>query len=266
MSDDIFTAAEQNNTKRLEQFLADGADPNQQDGERENTPLHWAAAKGNLDAIEILLEYGADVNAQNKHGRTGLHSLISERYDKLALWLVEYCNADPYIADKRGVTPFDLCQKFFQPEMEAAIKNRGKAMVEPDKDDSTEESSDEDIGPAESIKIFTANTTKFKELPVFPATSVEACVLQLVESLGWPKPYTRYIELVEHITKVVGGKRMKKERVCGVSEKVLQIKSAWPLIADKNGAMTNAYSYFFFRVSPSAKNVPTQLHVLYGQV
>ena len=59
---------------------------------------------------------------------------------------------------------------------------------------------------------------------------------------------------------------MKKERVCAANEKVLQLRAAWPLMADKSGNMTNAYSYFFFRVSPSMPLVPTQVHVLYGQI
>jgi ankyrin repeat protein len=121
MSDDIFTAAEKNNVKRLEQFLADGIDVNLRDYDRHNTPIHWAASGGNLDAIELLLEYGADVNAQNKNGRTPLHCLISERFDKIALWLIKCCGADPHIPDKRGVSAYDLAQKFFQPEIDGVV-------------------------------------------------------------------------------------------------------------------------------------------------
>jgi len=265
MSDDIFTAAEKNNTKRLETFLSDGVDPNTLDNERGSTHLYWACAKGNIDAIEILLEYGADVNHQNKHGRTGLHALVSERYDKIALWLVEYCNADPHIADKRGVSPFDLCQKFFQPEMEAALKNRGKQKFD-DVQASESESSDDDFGPGESIPFYNAAHDKYKELHITPPLTAQEVILSLVESLGWPKPYARYIELLEHVTKVVGQKRMKKERITNPGDKVLALKAAWPMLPDKSGVLGHSQSWFLFRVSPSAPNVPTQLHVLYGQI
>lgn len=139
MSDDIWTASETNNTKRLEELLQDGADVNEQDWDRGNTPIHWASARGNLDAIEILLEYGADINIQNKHGRTPLHVLVSERYDKIVLWLVQYCNADPHIPDKRGVTAYDLAQRFFQPEIDRAIANR--AQVDEEEEDVEEQES-----------------------------------------------------------------------------------------------------------------------------
>lgn len=38
-----------------------------------DTPLHWACAVGNKDAVELLLAGGADVNAADHDGRTPLH-------------------------------------------------------------------------------------------------------------------------------------------------------------------------------------------------
>ncbi|GJM91261.1 hypothetical protein PR202_ga07620 [Eleusine coracana subsp. coracana] len=40
-----------------------------------NTPLHFAAAKGHLDIVTLLLEKGADVNARNYCGQVDLSSL-----------------------------------------------------------------------------------------------------------------------------------------------------------------------------------------------
>ena len=39
------------------------------------TALHYAALAGNSDIVQLLLEHGADPNAENDHGRTPLHSL-----------------------------------------------------------------------------------------------------------------------------------------------------------------------------------------------
>lgn len=38
-----------------------------------NTPLHTASMAGNVDCVRLLLEAGADVNAQNMDGSTPLH-------------------------------------------------------------------------------------------------------------------------------------------------------------------------------------------------
>ena len=41
-------------------------------GTNNATPLHWAAGCGHADAVTLLLQNGADVNAKNIFGRTPL--------------------------------------------------------------------------------------------------------------------------------------------------------------------------------------------------
>lgn len=52
-------------------LLENGADPDATD-HFESTPLHRAAAKGNLKMIQILLRYNASVNMQDSEGNTPL--------------------------------------------------------------------------------------------------------------------------------------------------------------------------------------------------
>ncbi|HVX00954.1 MAG TPA: ankyrin repeat domain-containing protein, partial [Candidatus Babeliaceae bacterium] len=45
-----------------------------------NTPLHWAAALGNTELVELLLEWGANTQAQNNEGLTPLGVALSHRH------------------------------------------------------------------------------------------------------------------------------------------------------------------------------------------
>jgi hypothetical protein len=50
-------------------LLAHGADPNARDGGDNATPLHFAAAQGNVDSVRLLLDAGDDV-----HGTGDVHN------------------------------------------------------------------------------------------------------------------------------------------------------------------------------------------------
>ena len=58
-----------NHRRQLKELLKTN-DPNQQDGDGDRYPLHWAAARGNYECILILLSAGADMNARDSAGRT----------------------------------------------------------------------------------------------------------------------------------------------------------------------------------------------------
>lgn len=115
---EIFLAAEQNNLKKVKELLDKGLDPNIRDTDRGSTPLHWASTKGHIDIIEALINAGADVNAQTNKGRTACHSLIEQKFEKVVLWLVRYCDADPHIPDLRGIEAYDLALPWFQKEID----------------------------------------------------------------------------------------------------------------------------------------------------
>ena len=74
-----------------------------------DTPLHWAALKGNIDIARHLIENGADVNIKDNAGWTPLHRAVRvTKYDIVKL-LIEF-GADPFITDNDGKTPLDICQ------------------------------------------------------------------------------------------------------------------------------------------------------------
>ncbi|ORY38442.1 ankyrin, partial [Rhizoclosmatium globosum] len=61
------------------------------------TPLHLAALKGSIEAVKILLKYGADVNARNNSNWTPLHWAINH---SIALLLMDHgANVDALSAN-----------------------------------------------------------------------------------------------------------------------------------------------------------------------
>ncbi len=68
-------------------------------------PIHFAARQGHLDAVQALVEAGADVNQLTGGDRSSplLVAIINGHYD-LAMWLLEH-GADPRLAADNGVTP-----------------------------------------------------------------------------------------------------------------------------------------------------------------
>jgi len=73
------------------------------------TLLHYAAQKGYLDVIKLLLEKGADINAKDKDGKTPLHDAIiySGKSYELITFLIEK-GADFNLKDKDGDIPIYL--------------------------------------------------------------------------------------------------------------------------------------------------------------
>jgi ankyrin repeat protein len=69
-----------------------------------NTLLHYAANRGYLDVVALLLKRGADINARDKDGRTPLHEAMAYRRYDVARFLIEN-GADMSLTNKYGETP-----------------------------------------------------------------------------------------------------------------------------------------------------------------
>jgi ankyrin repeat protein len=101
----------------VQQLLVAGADPNFNDNHRHATPLHYAAdgyvngvawnPKRQVKTIEILLEAGSEINAQDKNGATPLHRAVRTRCADAVRFLLK-AGADAARRNKPGSTPFHL--------------------------------------------------------------------------------------------------------------------------------------------------------------
>jgi hypothetical protein len=101
----------------VRQLLAVGADPKVAGRHRHATPLHYAAdgwvsgpvwdAKRQVKTIEVLLESGANINAQDKNGATPLHRAVRTRCAAAVRCFLK-SGANPLVKNKPGSTPFHL--------------------------------------------------------------------------------------------------------------------------------------------------------------
>lgn len=83
----------------IKMLIQYGADVNAKD-EKNKTPLHYVCEKGNVKVIKLLLQSGADVNVRDEEGKTPLYYVFQEkpdRYIDIAKLLLQY-NAE--ITDK----------------------------------------------------------------------------------------------------------------------------------------------------------------------
>jgi len=102
-------------------LLEHGADPTLAATRNAITPLMAAAGVGTqendttgryktqaqtIEAIQLLLDKGADVNATTADGRTALHGAALQGYDEVIKFLVAH-GADLYAKDRKGFTPLD---------------------------------------------------------------------------------------------------------------------------------------------------------------
>ena len=68
------------------------------------SPLHWAATRGNTEAIKLLLASGADLKTHSKHDTTPLHEAALENQTGAADVLIE-AGADVNVKGFQGQTP-----------------------------------------------------------------------------------------------------------------------------------------------------------------
>ncbi len=84
------------------------------------TALNWAAWYGNLEMIELLLRYGAQINLANKSGYTPIHHAIENcKFDAVHLLLER--GADLSIPSLKGVYPKETAQESC-PEVNSLIQ------------------------------------------------------------------------------------------------------------------------------------------------
>ena len=90
------------------------------------TPLHWAAEADQAEAVELLLNHGADKTARTDGGWTPLHSAAAKGSTNVIALLLQ--RRAPVNAISQSGTPIDLANGYQQPAAAALLKTkRGRA-------------------------------------------------------------------------------------------------------------------------------------------
>ena len=85
-------------------------------------PLHIAAVNGNLRAIILLIEEGAELNAKGEGEMTPLHYAVQMNQIEAIKILLEHA-ADPTVTNAFGDTPASTARIMKNPHVEALLPN-----------------------------------------------------------------------------------------------------------------------------------------------
>ena len=88
-----------------------------------DTPLHIAAIQGNVRAIALLLNAGANIQATGETGYTPLHYAVSQQRPEAVRFLLER-GADLSQRSETGETPAELAEHFHNHEILRLLQQR----------------------------------------------------------------------------------------------------------------------------------------------
>ena len=103
-----------------------------------NSPLHSAAYYGDIEMVQVLLDYGVDVNTRNSHGGTPLYfAPNSYSNDPGAVRLLLDRGANPNLGTKDGDTPLYEALRYGRVEMARLLIEHGASVDVKGKDGMT---------------------------------------------------------------------------------------------------------------------------------
>ena len=110
----LHLAAAEGNNDAVQLLLESGAEADAVTTNSGCTSLHYAASLGHVELCELLVRYGADTDAQTASMGTPLHLAVSRGHPEVVALLLKY-RARVDIRDKNGMTPLQQAEN---------IKNR----------------------------------------------------------------------------------------------------------------------------------------------
>ena len=106
---DIFLAIKNDDIKKVKSILR-GKKQNLSKRKRNETPLHVATERGNIEIVKLLIEHDADVNAQDSNGWSPLYIACYNAYEHIVGALIEH-GANARIECILGNTPLHAASR-----------------------------------------------------------------------------------------------------------------------------------------------------------
>ncbi|XP_048092836.1 LOW QUALITY PROTEIN: rabankyrin-5 [Alosa alosa] len=94
------------------------------------SPLHLAGCWGQEEAVQCLLEFGANVNAQDAEGRAPIHVAISNQHAVIIQLLISHPDIRLNLRDRQGMTPFACAMTHKNNKAAEAILKREPGAAE----------------------------------------------------------------------------------------------------------------------------------------
>jgi len=83
-------------------------------------PIHFAASRGDVDEVKILLDFGADANTRGEYGLTPLHYAVMQGFVEIVEYLLVR-GADPSLKNDDGDTALELAGMLGEEDVEVFL-------------------------------------------------------------------------------------------------------------------------------------------------
>jgi ankyrin repeat protein len=117
----LHLASAEGNNNAVQLLLENGAEVDAVATNSGCTSLHYAASLGHVDLCELLVRYGADTDAQTARLGTPLHLAVSRGHPEVVALLLKY-RARLDIRDKNDMTPLQQAENAKHREIVTLIK------------------------------------------------------------------------------------------------------------------------------------------------
>jgi ankyrin repeat protein len=125
LGQDLFLAVNRGDLTAVQSLLKRGADPNSRNG-LEFTPLYLAAATGQTQVIEALLQAGAKLDAASPYGSALQFAALTGSAPALKLLLARGAGINPFRAD--GISVLMMASRAGDPESVSELLRRKAAV------------------------------------------------------------------------------------------------------------------------------------------